>query len=146
MSLAYQSSYSTDEDRAAIVSEYMAYTGNIGMTFSKTEIKELLSIISLIEYENYKNKYKVIFTGIQVEEISLENLSDYIVELNDELTRSVSNEALLSMGNQIAGKYLRVNSIIDLQATALLQEQAYNDVIDNYPEIIKEGTKLVTTI
>ena len=142
MSLAYQSNYSTIEDRQEIIDNYISYTSNIGINIDESIAKTLLSEIALLEYENYKSNYKILFANNQSNKISEENLSNNILELKNNIEKVITNSNLILLSEAITNKFLRVNSIVDDEATLLLQENIYDDVINNFPVIIKKDTKL----
>jgi len=144
MSLAFQSDYNTEEDRQKIIDNYVSYAGNIGIEIKKEEAITLLSEISLLEYENFKTSYKLLFTNKQSSEINQENIYEDIVELNNDIKKVISNKNILLLSNQITNKFLRANSIVDLEATKLLKQNTYNNVINNFPVVIKKDTKIIT--
>ncbi|MBN2852579.1 MAG: HDIG domain-containing protein [Clostridia bacterium] len=142
MSLALQSDYNTEEDRQAIIDGYIAFGNNMGMTFNDALVRHLLSDISLLEYENFKNKYKVIFTGIQAKEIGKDNIADNAELVTQELKKIFSDDSIILFSEQVTARFLRDNSIVDIEATNALKDSVYEDVINNYPVIIKKGTRL----
>jgi len=144
ISLSFQSDYGTTEDRDIIINNYITYARNQGMTINKEQAMTLLSNISLIEYENFKNTYKVLFTGIQSGEIVSENIFQSKGVLNNKIKAFESDANLIAIGEQITDTFLRVNCISDIDGTNALREVAYNNTINNYPVIIKKGSKLTT--
>jgi len=144
ISLSFQSDYSTSEDRNIIINNYIVYVKNQGMMLNEAQVMTLLSNISLIEYENFKNTYKVIFTGIQSGEIVAENIFQNTITLNNKMKKFESDANLIAVSEQLTNTFLRVNCISDIDGTNLLREKVYNNTINNYPVIIKKGSKLTT--
>ncbi len=142
MSLAIQSDYSTDEDRQEILDNYIAYSKNFGIIIADAQAIEVLRNISLLEYENFKNTYKIVFTTIQAEDINSENLSIHQNEFEKEFIKTISNEQLQEIATSVTSVFMRVNSIIDLHETQINKDSTYEFILSQFPVMIKKGTKL----
>ncbi len=142
MSVAIQSDYSTDEDRETIVNNFIAYSNNFGVKIENAQAVEVLRNISLLDYENFKNNYKVVFTTIQASAINSENLSVHQDEFNSEIIKTVSNNQLQNIAFSITTAFLSVNSIIDLHETQTIKDETYEFVLSQFSIMIKRGTKL----
>ncbi|MCK5811832.1 MAG: HDIG domain-containing protein [Clostridiales bacterium] len=144
MSLAIQSDYATDEDREKILNYYIAYSNNFGVKITNSQATEVLRNISLLDYENFKNTCKIIFTTMQSEDINSENLGFYQDKFKKEFVKIISNNQLQGISTSVTTAFLRVNSIIDLHETQKIKDETYEYVLSQFPVVIKKGTKLTT--
>lgn len=108
-------------------------------------VKKLIVGLSNAEYENFKSAVTSNFSYMQNTSVFAGNRGDFLDEFAVKMKREVMDEELADIGIKIANSFLRINSIVNEEDTAIAREQIRETEIRENPIIIKEGQLILAS-
>ncbi|MFO7610904.1 MAG: HDIG domain-containing protein [Clostridia bacterium] len=125
------------------ISAYIIMCGKNNIRVKYETSRKILSSISNSEYANFKSVITQNFSSIQNRDVFDENRATLLEKFMENTKYSIIDKDLNELGNGIAGAFLKTNSIINVEETALARDAARKDALANKQIFIKEGSLII---
>ena len=125
------------------VSSYILMSGKKGIIINGITAKLLLSALTDAQYANFKSVVTENFSSIQNRDVFEGNRNELIEEYEAGTQYSILDQQLNELSIEIAGAFLRINSIVNAEETAAVKSEARNDIMENRAITIYEGSLII---
>jgi len=119
----------------------MSLTNSIDVNYET--VRYILDEISDAEYNNFKSIVTQEFSSVQNRNVFSANRESLLEEFRDSTEYAIIDIRLREFAGEIAGSFLRINSIVNETETEAMKEAARASVMENNSIVIEEGALII---